>query len=135
MREQSFGVQCFQFQPAQIIVSAFQVCRADRPSEDGFEQRNVFVENLILKRFGAGGDQNAPAMQQRGQQVGDGFSGPGPGFDDDVVLDLQAPDTPLPPCGSVTAGIRSRPAVVPALRPGRKTRSSPAKCILSCATL
>ena len=40
-REQTFGKLAFEFQAAEIIVSAFEVGGADRPFEDGFEQRDV----------------------------------------------------------------------------------------------
>ena len=82
-------MRAFQLQPAEVIVSALEVGGADRPSENRFQQRNVFVEDLILKGFGACRDQNALAMEQRRKQIGQRFPGPRSRFDDDVALAVQ----------------------------------------------
>jgi len=87
--EQSLGMQRFQLQAAKVIVSAFEICSPDRPVKDAFKQRNVLVENLILESFGSRRNQNAPAVHQCGQQVGQGFTGACPRFDDDLILVLE----------------------------------------------
>ena len=45
-----------------------------------------FVEELLLQRFGGGGNHNAPSAANCGNQVGERFAGAGAGFDDGVLL-------------------------------------------------
>ena len=85
-REQAFGVHCLQLEPAEIIVSAFQVCGAYRPSDDAFQQRNVFVEDLVLERLGSGRNEYPSAIDEGRQQVRERLARSCTRFDDDVAL-------------------------------------------------
>ena len=51
-----------------------------------FEERNVFEEELLLKILGAGGNDHALAGENRGDQIGERFSGARAGLDDQVLL-------------------------------------------------
>src|SRR5262249_7392039 len=75
-----------EFQAAEIVVAALQVRSIDRPAQHRFKQRNVFVEDLVLKCLGAGGHEQPASVHQRGEQVSEGLTGSGSRLDDDVVL-------------------------------------------------
>ena len=49
------------------------------------EKRNVLEEELLLQVLGAGGDHDALAGEDRGNQVGERFAGAGAGLDDQVL--------------------------------------------------
>ena len=84
--EQAFRMQRLEFQPAEIIVPAFEICRPDRPADDALQQRNVLVKNLILECLRSCGDENPPAVQQCREQVSERLSGSCPRLNDDVAL-------------------------------------------------
>ena len=50
------------------------------------QERNVFVEELLLQIFCAGGDDDALARANHRHQIGQRFAGAGAGFDDQVAL-------------------------------------------------
>ena len=50
------------------------------------QKRDVFLVELLLERFRGGGDHDAAAAANRGEQVGERFAGAGAGFDDRVML-------------------------------------------------
>src|SRR5438046_9267616 len=78
-----------QLQTAEVVIPALEVRSLNRPAHDSFQQRNVLVENLILECFCPGGYQNSTAVQQGGQQIGQGLSRARSSFDDDVALFFQ----------------------------------------------
>ena len=51
-----------------------------------FQERNVFEEELFLQIFGAGGNDDALAGKNRGNQIRQRLAGAGAGFDDQVLL-------------------------------------------------
>src|SRR5262249_41464712 len=81
----------FQLQAAEIVVSAFEIGGPDRSFEDTLQKRDVFVKDLILEGFGSRGDENALAVQQGGQKVGQRLSGSGACLDNDVILLFERP--------------------------------------------
>src|SRR5689334_15652401 len=79
-----------QLEATQIVVAAFQVRGANRSFENAFQQRDVFIENLILKGFSACRNENSSAMKQGRKQICQSLSGSGAGFDNDVILSVQS---------------------------------------------
>ena len=77
---------------AEIVGAALHVADLQR-AEEGFEEGDVFEEELLLQIFCAGGDDDAllalSGEAQRGQEVGEGFAGAGAGFDDEVAFFLE----------------------------------------------
>ena len=69
---------------AEIVRPALHVAHAQL-AEQRFEERHVAEVELILKRFCSGGDDDALAGAQGGQQVGQGFARAGAGLDDEVA--------------------------------------------------
>ena len=74
---------------AEVVAAALHV--ADfQGSEEGFEERDVFEEELFLEVFGARGNDDAllalAGHAEGGKQVGQGFAGTGAGFDYEVAL-------------------------------------------------
>jgi hypothetical protein len=51
-----------------------------------FEERHVFEEELLLEVLGSGGDDDALAALDDGEQVGEGFARSGAGLDDEMAL-------------------------------------------------
>src|SRR5579883_156206 len=54
------------------------------------QEGDVFEEELLLKIFRAGGDDDALSGKQRGDQVSQSFTGSRSGLDDQVALLLQS---------------------------------------------
>ena len=69
---------------AEVVGAALHVADAQL-AEQGFEEGNVAEEELVLQGLGAGGDDDALAGAEGGQQIGEGFAGAGAGFDDEVA--------------------------------------------------
>ena len=69
---------------AEVVGAALHVADA-QVAQQRFEKRNVAEVELVLQRLGAGGDDDALAGAQGGQQIGQGFAGAGAGFDDQVA--------------------------------------------------
>ena len=69
---------------AEVVGAALHVADA-QVAEERFEKGHVAEEELVLQGLGAGGDDDALAGAQGGQQVGEGFAGAGAGFDDEVA--------------------------------------------------
>ena len=73
---------------AEVVGAALHVADFER-AEEGFEEGDVFEVELLLKIFGSGGDDDAlfllAGSLQGGKEVGEGFSGTGAGFDDEVT--------------------------------------------------
>ncbi len=83
-RQNRLIAQRDQLVAAEIVGAALHVADA-QAAQQRFEKRNVAEEELILQRLGAGGDDDALAGAQRGQQVGEGLAGAGAGLDDQVA--------------------------------------------------
>ena len=69
---------------AEVVGAALHVADAQL-AKQRFEERNVAEEELVLQGLGAGGDDDALAGAQGGQQVGQGLAGAGAGLDDQVA--------------------------------------------------
>jgi len=78
---------------AEVVGAALHVTDFER-AEDGLEERDVFEEELLLQVFCAGGDDDALLLLagafERGEQVGEGFSGAGASFDDEMAAVVEA---------------------------------------------
>src|SRR5262249_28525225 len=90
-RKQPFGELALELQPAKVVVSPFQICCSKRTVQDGFEQRNVFIEDLVLKRLGTSRNEYPASVHQSREQICESLAGPRTGFDDDVILLIQRP--------------------------------------------
>ena len=66
---------------AQIVRAALEQRDACRHADGAGHQRQVLVEELVLQGARAGGDEHAPAGEQRGHEIGEGLAGAGAGFD------------------------------------------------------
>ena len=66
---------------AQIVRAPLEQRDARRHADGARHQRQVLVEQLVLQRARAGGDEHALAGQQRRHQVGEGLAGAGAGLD------------------------------------------------------
>ena len=66
-----------------IIRAALHVRRSNRRAERVLKRRNVFVEDLILQRASAGGNQDAASAEYRGQQVRERLARTRSGFGDE----------------------------------------------------
>ncbi len=69
---------------AEVVGAALHVADAQL-AEQRFEKGNVAEVELILQGLGSGGDDDALAGAQGGQQVGQGFAGAGAGLDDQMA--------------------------------------------------
>ena len=69
---------------AEVVGAALHVADAQR-AEERFKEGDVAEVELVLQGLGAGGDDDALAGAEGGQQVGEGFAGAGAGFDDEVA--------------------------------------------------
>ena len=69
---------------AEVVGAALHVADA-QVAEQRFEEGNVAEVELVLQGLGAGGDDDALAGAQGGQQIGEGFAGAGAGLDDEVA--------------------------------------------------
>ena len=67
---------------ANVIRPAFQQRHGNRRLQRRAHGRNITIEQLVLQGLGAGGDDDFPATQQRGNEVGKCFAGAGAGFRD-----------------------------------------------------
>ena len=76
--------RAYELVAAEIVGAALHVADA-QVAEKRFEKGNVAEVELVLERLGAGGDDDALAGAQGGQQIGEGFAGAGAGFDDEVA--------------------------------------------------
>ncbi len=69
---------------AEVVGATLHVADAQL-AEEGFEERDVAEEELILEGLGAGGDDDALAGAEGGEQIGEGFARAGTGFDDEMA--------------------------------------------------
>ncbi len=60
--------------PAGEVRAALHVTDLQRPVEMLLQERNVFVEKLLLQILGPGGHHHALARKQRGHQIGERFA-------------------------------------------------------------
>ena len=81
--------------PAKIVAAAFEHRDLHRPADDGAEQRQIAVEQLILQRVRAGRDDRAAPEQQHRQQVREGLADARAGLDDGVAPRLERLDDEL----------------------------------------
>ena len=66
---------------AQIVRAALEQRDARRHADGAGDQRQVLVEELVLQRARAGGDEHALAREQRGHQIREGLAGAGARLD------------------------------------------------------
>ena len=82
--EDGLVLQSDELVAAEVVGAALHVADAEL-AEQGFEEGNVAEVELILEGLGSGGDDDALAGAQGGQQVGQGLAGSGAGLDDEVA--------------------------------------------------
>ena len=99
-----FGV--VNFLAAGVVGAALHVTGAQR-AQVLLEERNVLEEELLLKILGAGGNHDALAGKNRGNQIRQRLAGAGAGFDDQVLLFGERGFARLPPLPVGRRGIRS----------------------------
>ena len=68
----------------EVVGAALHVADA-QVSDEGFEEGNVAEVELILEGLGSGGDDDAQAGAQGGEQVSEGFAGACAGLDDEMA--------------------------------------------------
>ncbi len=71
---------------AGVVIAALHVADFEGTGKMLLQERDVFEEKLLLQILGAGGDDDALAGLQGRNKVGEGFSGAGAGFDDQVAF-------------------------------------------------
>ena len=108
---------------AEVVGAAFHVADAQL-AEEGFEEGNVAEVELILQGLGAGGDDDALAGAQGGQQIGEGFAGAGAGFDDEMAALGEGLLDGLGHLQAGRDGIRKAAASAQGCRPARRTRGA-----------
>ena len=74
------------FDAAQKIRAALHDGDFEFGREVLLQEWNVFLVELLLQRFRCGGDYDAAAAANCGEQVGERFAGAGAGFDDGVMF-------------------------------------------------
>ncbi|HEY3595290.1 MAG TPA: hypothetical protein VGL13_15495 [Polyangiaceae bacterium] len=74
------------FDAAQEIRAALHHSDFEFGREMFLQEGDVFLVELLLQGFCCGGDHDAAAAANRGEQVGERFAGAGAGFDDGVMF-------------------------------------------------
>ncbi len=72
--------------PAGEVGAALHVADLQRPVEMLLQERNVFVEELLLQVLGSGGDHHAFAGEQGRDQIGERFAGAGARVDQQMLF-------------------------------------------------
>ena len=87
--EQRIVAQGVEFLLADVVGAALHVADAEG-AEEGFEEGDVLEEELFLKIFGSGGDDDALLVlsgpAERREEIREGFAGAGAGFDDEMAV-------------------------------------------------
>lgn len=84
-REGRLGGEEIDFVAAEKIVAALHESDVEFGGEMFFEEGDVFVEELLLEGFGGGGNDDALAGADGGDEIAEGFAGASAGFDDGVA--------------------------------------------------
>src|SRR4051794_8228447 len=75
---------------AEIIAAALHISRRELFGKNALEKWNVFLHQLFLQVFGAGGNnyttRAACCSGDSRNQISESFAGPGAGFDDEVIF-------------------------------------------------
>ena len=74
------------FLPADVVAAALHVADLQFLVEVLLEEGDVLEEELFLKVFGAGGDDDAASGKDGGDEVCEGFAGTGTGLDNEVAV-------------------------------------------------
>src|SRR6185503_12361945 len=77
----ALGARLFQAVQAHVVGAALQQRRHRARRERLSHRGQIAVEELVLQRLGAGGDDDLAARKQRRDEIGEGFPGTGAGFD------------------------------------------------------
>jgi hypothetical protein len=75
--------------PTQIIVASLHVTNRKPGPKCPLQERNIFVEQLLLQVLGASRDDHALAGADRGHEIGQRFSGSRASFHDQVTFLFQ----------------------------------------------
>ena len=69
---------------ADVVGAALEQRERHRDTQRIAHERQVALEQLVLQRLGAGGDDHLAAVEQRGNEIGEGLAGAGAGFGDQL---------------------------------------------------
>ena len=116
---------------AEVVGAALHVADA-QVAQQRFEEGNVAEVELVLQGLGAGGDDDALAGAQGGQQVGERFAGAGAGLDDQVAAFVESPLDGLGHLQAGRGGTHRAAASAPECRPARRTHAARAGRGLGC---
>ena len=109
--EPAGGQHLFVAPAAEVVRAALEQRDARVASESAADERQIALEQLLLKMAGAGGDHDPAAAGDGGNEVREGLAGPGSGLADE--------DVPL------RHGTLDRGGHGPLLGPGRVARQQP----------
>ncbi len=76
------GGGALQMMVADIVRAALEQRERDRELQRIANERQVALEQLVLQRLGAGGDDHLAAVEQRGNEIREGLARAGAGFGD-----------------------------------------------------
>ena len=86
-----FAGDCVEPIPAEVVRAALQQRHARGAAQRRRDQRQILREKLVLQRARAGGDEHAPARQQRRHEVREGLAGARARLDDEGFAVLERP--------------------------------------------
>ena len=78
----ALGGGALQMMVADIVRAALEQRERHRELQRIAHERQVALEQLVLQRLGAGGDDHLAAVEQRGNEIREGLAGAGAGFGD-----------------------------------------------------
>ena len=81
-RQPAVRRRALQMVVADVIGATLEQRQRGRRTQRVADQRQVALIELVLQRLGAGRDDDLPAVEQRGNQVGEGLAGAGAGLGD-----------------------------------------------------
>ena len=106
---------------AQVVRAALQQRDAHRPADRARDRRQIAMEQLVLQLARAGGDDHAPAGEQRGHEIRERLAGAGARLDDQPAMRAQRERTcsAIAICSSRVA----KPGIAAASGPSAPNRS------------
>ncbi len=83
-RENGLVAEGEELAAAKIVGATFHVADAEL-TQESFEEGDIAEEELVLEGLGSGGNDDAPAGAERGQEVCESLAGPCASFDDEMA--------------------------------------------------
>ena len=78
----ALGGGALEMMVADVVRAALEQRERHRELQRVADERQVALEELVLQRLGAGGDDDLAAVEQRRDEIGEGLAGAGAGFGD-----------------------------------------------------